>query len=53
MGDLLGSFLRERVSEDKARWKDSCWFVGTIIDLGCHTSHVKKIGKGLSKELAQ
>ena len=30
MGDPLGSFLRERASEDKARWKDSCWFVGTV-----------------------
>ena len=24
MGDPLGSFLRKRVSEDKASWKDSC-----------------------------
>ena len=30
MGDPLGSFPRERASEDKARWKDSCWFVGTV-----------------------
>ena len=30
MGDHLGSFLRERASEDKARWKDSYWFVGTV-----------------------
>ena len=30
MGDPLGSFPRERASEDKARWKDSCWYVGTV-----------------------
>ena len=42
MGDLLGSFLRERVNEDKAPWKDLCWFVGTIVDLGCHR-HGSKI----------
>ena len=36
MGDPLGSFLREYVSEDKACWKDLCWFVETVIDLGCH-----------------
>ena len=36
MGDPLESFLRERVSEDKARWKDLCWFMGTVVDLGCH-----------------
>ena len=30
MGDPLGSFPRKRVSEDKARWKDSCWSVGTV-----------------------
>ena len=34
MGDLLGSFPRKRASEDKARWKDSCWFVGPIFILG-------------------
>ena len=36
MGDPVGSFLEESVSEDKARWKDSYWFVGTVIDLGCY-----------------
>ena len=36
MGDPLGSFLRERESEDKALWKDSYWFVGTIVDQGCY-----------------
>ena len=30
MGDPLGSFPQERVSEDKACWKDSYWFVGTV-----------------------
>ena len=30
MGDPLGSFLKERASEDKARWKDSCWSIGTV-----------------------
>ena len=30
MGDPLGIFLRERASEDKARWEDLCWFVGTV-----------------------
>ena len=33
MGDPLGSFPKERVSEDKARCKDPCWFVGTVVDL--------------------
>ena len=36
MSDPLGSFLRERVSEDKAHWKDLCWFVGIVVDLDCH-----------------
>ena len=40
MGDLLRSFLRERVSEDKTRWKDLCWFVGTVVDLGCHNYNI-------------
>ena len=30
MGDPLGSFLGEHASEDKARWKDSCWSVGIV-----------------------
>ena len=33
MGDPLGSFPKERVSEDKARCKDPCWFVGTVVYL--------------------
>ena len=40
MGDPLGSFPRERASEDKACWKDSCWYVGTvgqIWDVTCKT----------------
>ena len=24
------------MSEDKAHRKDSCWFVGIVVDLGCH-----------------
>ena len=43
MGDILGIFPRKCVSEDKARWKDSCWFVGPVIipesihsDVGCY-----------------
>ena len=36
MGDPLGSFLRECESEDKARWEDLCWFVETVVDLGCY-----------------
>ena len=41
MGDPLGSFIGESVSEDKARWKDSYWFVGTVVDLGCHIQNFK------------
>ena len=43
----LKSFLMEHVSEDKARWKDSCWFVGTVIDLGCHTGYMSKNSKDI------
>ena len=42
MGDPLGSFLRERVSESKARRKDSCWFVGIVVDLGCQKWYQSK-----------
>ena len=40
MGDLLGSFPRKRASEDKARWKDSCWFVGPVVIPGSSHSDV-------------
>ena len=54
MGDLLGSFLRERVSEGKGCWKDSCSFVGTVIDLGCHKWYqsrplVVRCGSGMNQ----
>ena len=32
MGDLRRKFLERRVSEDKARRKDPCWLVGTVIE---------------------
>jgi hypothetical protein len=32
MGDRPRSFSRVRMSEDKVRTKDSCWFVWTIYD---------------------
>ena len=40
MGDLLGSFLKKRASEDKACWKHSCWSVGSVIDPGSSQSDV-------------
>jgi len=40
MGDLLGKFAGKHVSEGKTRWKDSCWFVGSVDNpkssLGCY-----------------
>lgn len=33
MGDLLGSFPRKYVSENKTCWKDPRWFVGTVVNL--------------------
>ena len=35
MGDLLGSFPGVRMSEDKMRRKDLCWFVGTVVGPRC------------------
>jgi hypothetical protein len=32
MGDRPRGFSRVRMSEDKVRTKDSCWFVWTIYD---------------------
>ena len=40
MGDPLGSFLQEHASEDKARWKDSCWSVGTVGQIWDVTQYV-------------
>ena len=40
MGDLLGSFSKKRASEDKARWKDSCWFAGPVVIPGSNHSDV-------------
>ena len=31
-GRPLGKFLEKRASEDKARWKDSCCPIGTVVD---------------------
>ena len=33
LGDLLENFSKMHVSEDKACWKDSCWFVGRTFTL--------------------
>ena len=32
MGDLPGKFPKRRASEDKARRKDPCWPVGTVVE---------------------
>ena len=32
MGDLPGKFPGRRASEDKARRKDPCWPVGTVVE---------------------
>ena len=32
MGDLPGKFPGRRASEDKARRKDPCWLVGTVVE---------------------
>ena len=46
MGNPFGSFLIEHVSEDKARWKDSCWFMGTM--LVCRDSHQSRMSQMVS-----
>ena len=32
MGDLLRKLPEKRASQDKARRKDSCWLMGTIVE---------------------
>jgi hypothetical protein len=51
MSDRPRSFSRVRMSEDKVRTKDSCWYVGTIYDprelLGVSTTS-PRIGRGVT-----
>ena len=40
MGDLPGKFPKRRASEDKARRKDSCWLVGTVVESDTQPLHI-------------
>ena len=43
-------FPKKHVSEDKAHWNVSCWFVGTVIDLENNQSRFSRSQKRLPTE---
>ena len=56
MGDLPGKFLGRRASEDKARRKDPCWPVGTVVESDkqpLHKQFLKVFMKTLTLDLGE